>query len=421
MTAYLRAHLGASLFRNTYLLVVMRILGSGLGLLFWVLAARTMPTEQVGLASGAIAASMLLAGLAQLGLGYGLVRHLPQAKNPAGLLNLALVLCGLAACVLAVVYLLGLPLWSPALLPLRANLWVSGGFVLLVVSTTLCILLNWVFLATRRVQFNLIRLTGQALLSITILWILEPFMVGYVAVITANTIAWILIGAVSLWPMLTLAQPGYRFSFTFDTSLRASFAKYAGVNFLADQFQRAPDTVLPLIVLQQFGPIVGAQFYIVWSMGRGLAAFPNSIADSFFAEGAAALGKAVANAWRSVKMGLFLAGGLVLGTLLFGRWVLLLYGPAYLAQGLALLYFVVLAAVPGVLLSVVVTMLRLEDRLRAVFFTMLSSVSAGMLCGIALMQMGPTGVGIGWLIGQILVLFGVSGWWLWLRRRNVAR
>ena len=76
---------------------MMRFLGAGLGFLFWALAARTMTADNVGLASGAVSAAMLLAGLAQLGLGYGLVRHLSHTDNPNGLLNLSIVLSGLTA------------------------------------------------------------------------------------------------------------------------------------------------------------------------------------------------------------------------------------------------------------------------------------------------------------------------------------
>ena len=80
MIAWLKTHLRTPLYFNSYLLIAMRALGTIFGFVFWALAARLMADTDVGLASGIMSATMLLSGLAQLGLGYGLTRHLPQAE-----------------------------------------------------------------------------------------------------------------------------------------------------------------------------------------------------------------------------------------------------------------------------------------------------------------------------------------------------
>ena len=61
----IRIHLRTPLFLNGYLLLVMRVVSTGFGFLFWALAARTMSADDVGLASGTIAVTMLFAGLSQ--------------------------------------------------------------------------------------------------------------------------------------------------------------------------------------------------------------------------------------------------------------------------------------------------------------------------------------------------------------------
>ncbi len=55
------------------------------GLLFWIVAARTMPAKDIGLATAAISAAGLITGLSRLGLDAGLVRYLPESKNKNGL------------------------------------------------------------------------------------------------------------------------------------------------------------------------------------------------------------------------------------------------------------------------------------------------------------------------------------------------
>jgi O-antigen/teichoic acid export membrane protein len=411
MITAIRAHVRHSLFLNTYLLILMRVFGAGTGFLFWALAARTASADAVGLASGAVSAATLFAGLAQLGLGYGLVRHLGASDDPNGLLNLAIVISGLAGLGLALLFLATLHVWSPALLPLRANLLTSLIFVMLALSTATSQLLHWAFLATRRLSFSLWKMSIQSALAIVLLLALRPLMPGYLAIVGAYMLSTALGLALCFWPFLPLARPGYRFSLRFKLWPRSSFASYSLVNYAADQFQRAPDTVLPLIVIQQFGPGAGAYFFVVWTLGRSIAAWAGSIAESLFAEGAHDRAGAAAHTRRSVKLGLLLAGGLTAAAMLSGRLILGVYGQEYIEQGVTLLYFVALSGIPGVLLSIFINFLRINDRLRAVSVIMAVNAGCGMLLGVAMMQFGFAGLGLGWLIAQTLVLAGAGLWW----------
>ena len=410
MTA-IRAHMRHSLFLNTYVLVLMRVFGAGTGFLFWALAARTTSADAVGLASGAVSAATLFAGLAQLGLGYGLVRHLGSSDDPNGLLNLSIVLSSLAGLGLALLFLVALDVWSPALLPLRASLGTSLVFVVLALSTATTQLLHWVFLATRRLSFSLWKMSIQSVLAIVLLLALRPLMSGYLAIVGAYMLSTVLGLALCFWPFLPLAQPGYRFSLRFKLSLRSSFANYSLVNYAADQFQRAPDTLLPLIVIQQFGPDAGAYFFVVWTLGRSITAWAGSIAESLFAEGAHDPAGAKVHTRHSMKLGLLLAGGLTAVTMLFGRFVLAVYGQEYIEQGVTLLYFVALSGIPAVLLSICINFLRINDRLRAVSVIMAANVGCGMLLSVAMMQVSFVGAGLGWLVSQTLVLAGAGLWW----------
>jgi O-antigen/teichoic acid export membrane protein len=415
MITAIRAHVRNSLFLNTYLLIIMRVFGAGTGFLFWALAARTASADAVGLASGAVSAATLFAGLAQLGLGYGLIRHLGTSDDPNGLLNLSIVLSGLASVGLALVFLVTLQAWSPALMPLRTNLLTALVFVVLALSTTTTQLLHWAFLAARRLSFSLWKMSIQSVLAIVLLLALRPLMSGYLAIVAAYTLSTVLGLALCFWPFLPIAQPGYRFSLRLKLSLRSSFASYSFINYAADQFQRAPDTLLPLIVIQQFGPDAGAYFFVVWTLGRSIAAWAGSIAESLFAEGAHDRARAATYTRRSIKMGLLLAGGLTAATMLFGRLILAVYGREYIEQGVTLLYFVALSGIPGVLLSIYINFLRIHDRLRAVSVSMAVNVGCGMLLSVALMQLSFAGSGLGWLISQTLVLAGASLWW-WRQR-----
>src|SRR3989304_6461456 len=90
------------------------------GLGFWALVAGLRNSEEVGLGAAAASAMMLLIMLSNLGLGSGLIRFVPEAGAKASLLmNAAFSLGVLVAAAAAALFLLGLPLWAPALRFLR--------------------------------------------------------------------------------------------------------------------------------------------------------------------------------------------------------------------------------------------------------------------------------------------------------------
>lgn len=418
MVGRITAHLRTSLFRNTYLLVIMRVFGAATGFIFWALAARSADAGEIGRASGVISVATLFAGLAQLGLGYGLVRHLAGSKNPNGLLNLAIVLSGAASLVLALVYLLTMQLWSPELLPLRSTAAGALIFVLLVVSTTVTQLLHWAFLAARQVSYSLWKMSIQSVLAIALLVVLRPHMSGYLATVTAYMLSTVLALAIAFWPFLPLAQPGYRFSWAFDRSWRSSFAQYSITNYIADQLQRAPDTVLPLIVIEYFGPGAGASFFVIWTLGRSMAAWAGSIAEALFAEGAHDRAKATVYIYKSVTLGLALAGGLAIAAIAGAQFILVAFGRAYIEHGVELLVCVALSGIPTVLVSIWISLLRIQDRLRAVSIIMALNVALGMALCVGSLRWGFIGAGVGWLSAQLLTLAGVAWWWRWQRSKS---
>lgn len=419
MMTRIKTHLRNSFFLNTYLLIIMRVLGAGLGFLFWALAARTITVNDVGLASGAVSLTALLAGLAQLGLGYGLVRHLAQVDEPNQLLNMSIVISTLAGFGLALLPFISMSAWSPVLLPWRDSLFVTLCFIVLVLSTTLSQLLHWAFLATRRVEFSLIKQTGQAFLAIMWLLMLGKVIPGYLAALAAYTIATVMSLGVAFWVFLPRAQPGYRFDLSFKLSPFTSFTRFSLINHVTDQIQRVPDTLLPLMVIHLLGPSAGAYFFVVWTLARSIAAWAGSIAESLFAEGSNTPALASAFAWRSVKPGLLLAGGMTLAMIATAKVILSIYGHDYVEQGVVLLYLVALAAIPGVLLSIFVNFLRIRDSLGTIFMvTTLSTGSGILLTYLGMLWLDMRGAGIGWLIAQMIILIAVLGWWRWQQMRQ---
>lgn len=106
----------SKLLSNTASLIGTTAITSGLGFLYWWLAARLFSQNDVGLASGAISAMILIATMAILGMGSLLVGEL--AARPEGSGSAIAASLGVTALVgagLALGFIVLLPLLSPNL------------------------------------------------------------------------------------------------------------------------------------------------------------------------------------------------------------------------------------------------------------------------------------------------------------------
>jgi O-antigen/teichoic acid export membrane protein len=144
------------LYRNSLALMLNSSLGAFFGLLFWIVAARTMPAKDIGLTTAAISAAALIVGLSKLGLDAGLVRYLPESKNKNGLYSTIVVVTVVLALVLTAVFMLGINIFSPALSFIRDG-WFLPVFFAYIAVTSIYSVQNIAFISIRRVDLSLIQ------------------------------------------------------------------------------------------------------------------------------------------------------------------------------------------------------------------------------------------------------------------------
>lgn len=92
--AHLRRELQVPMYRDAYALMLNTVVNSGLGLLYWIVAARTSSPEDVGRGSALISLMLLVSILTQVDFGQALIRFLPRAG--AGARGLVLGAYGVA-------------------------------------------------------------------------------------------------------------------------------------------------------------------------------------------------------------------------------------------------------------------------------------------------------------------------------------
>ncbi|MCL0094973.1 polysaccharide biosynthesis C-terminal domain-containing protein [Dehalococcoidia bacterium] len=389
------------LYSNAIYLIAAGAVNALLGFAFWLIAARFYSAVDVGLASAAISAASLLAMLANLGLGYGLIRFLPHSgKNASSIINSCFSLGSLTSVVLALIFLGGINLWSPALLFIKQNPVYLTAFVLFTLVSTLSNLTAVTFVAERRAGFVLAKGIIFNLLRLPLVILLAAFFYSF-GIFASLTIALGVALLIGISFFLPQAQPGYRPFFAVNRKVVNEILLFSFANYLSILFWAAPGVVLPIMVVNLLGAELNAFFYIAWAIGGVLIMIPTAASASLFAEGSYEQERLGINIWRSLKMILLLLVPLVVLVLAFADKLLLLFGIAYSENATTLVRILAISSLPLAVNTVYLAIKRVEKKLRVIVaLTGFVAVITLGLSFLLLPRLGINGAGIAWVISQ---------------------
>ena len=397
---------------NSFVIMLARLVGPGGSFLFWALVARTLTATDMGLASAIITGAAFLSNLAQLGIGFGLVRFLSHTNNPIRLTNLAFEIIGAVSILITFVFIIGVQIWSPALVLLQNNWLVTLSFLFLVFFYSLNLLLNSAFLARRLPSFSVYVVGTQTILSIIFFIPLAYLLESYQAVILAYLISVSFSFFLAIFYFLPRSEPGFRLTFAIPRKLRSPFSEYAFTNYVSQQFLQAPATIITLVAVNIIGPNKSGYFFIAWTVTQGLLALAGSVALSLFSEGSVQPQLLALLARKALKLGGLIAIIFTLLIELLGGVLLAIYGPEYVLNSLIPLRILALSIFPSVTISIFFSILRIQVNLRLLItIAFLWSFSSLFTTTVFMSEWGINGAALGWTISQfaLAVIFSILG------------
>jgi O-antigen/teichoic acid export membrane protein len=388
------------LYRNSLFLISDAAATSGLGFLFWIIAARFYSTTDVGYGSAAISAMTLLATLSLAGFNFTLVRFLPTAGKPVEMINSCLTSSGIISIALATIFLAGLYAWSPALGFIKRHLVFGAAFVAFTLVYTLAGNIRFVFIARRRADMALSVNVIQSLLKIPLAVLLVLFFHSF-----SIAAAWGLGASVAvffgLFFFLPRAQRGYRPKPAIDFKILGEMRHYSAASYAASLLTSATTWIMPLVVLNVAGSEQNAYFYVIWMIAGLLNAIPMAAANSLFAEGShfsENLGNYVR---KTLKFTYFLLVPSIIIVLIFGSQILTLFGTAYSIHGADLLKVLAIASLFAGMNTIYITTLRINDRISELFIISTAQTFSFLGGSYFLLPLtGITGIGYVWLVVQ---------------------
>lgn len=412
--AGIRSLFRVSLYRNTVYLLLNSAVLAATGFFFWMVAARVYPEDAVGLVAAAISAMSLLAVISTLGLDYALIRFLPGSGEKAGeIINSCFTIGAVTSITLALIFLAGLSIWSPALLLIRGHPVFLVAFVIFTAATTLNILTQRSFIAGRKAGFTLVQGLIFGFLRFIPLIVLAAFFESF-GILASWGIALGLAVTVGVF-LLPRVQTGYRPLPMISKRVISDMMRFSLGNYAANLLWSITTLILPLVVVNLLGAEQNAYFYIGWAIGSLLFMISTAVSFSLFAEGSHAEEQLEQAVKKSLKFSVPILILAVLILLLLGDRILLLFGAAYSQSATRLLWIVAASALPLSVNQIYFSIKRVEKRIRSVIsLSAFIAITTLALSYILLPQIGIIGAGISWLIAQSLAA-AVTGYKLWRR------
>jgi O-antigen/teichoic acid export membrane protein len=408
----------SALYRDSFFLITANVANAAFGFLFWTAAARLYQPQDVGFAAAIISAVGLLAMLSALGLDYALVRFLPQSSAPHSIISSSLTIACTGALALAVVFIGGLGLWSPALLPVRASRALTISVATAVVLTAASGLMASTYLSRKRAGLVLAQSAIFGASKVAAAIVFAAVGLHAVGLVGAWVIGLGALGVAGLVFFLPQALGGqYRFRPVVNREVVNDMAHFAFSNYVSAVLWSAPMLLLPILITNLSGAETNAYFYVASNIGGLLAMIPTAISMSLFAHGSNDATDLARRGIEAAKVSLALLAPALVGVFLFGEKVLLIFGKAYSEEGTRLLLVLALSTLPLTVNFLYFSVRRVQQRMGGVIVSTLWILIVTLGLSVLLLpRIGLVGAGIAWFAAQasvaalILGRFALNRW-----------
>jgi O-antigen/teichoic acid export membrane protein len=384
------------------------VASSGLGFVFWMLAARSTSAADIGIATAAIASINLLIALCDLGLGTTLIHYASAEWAQAIILINTMIATGwLCIGVAAIGFLGGVPLWSPGLMPIRGDVALVIVFFAFAAFNHILGLQDAAMLSQGQASYIFWRNLACNIPSVVLVWPLVHLIGKYHALFLAYSLPNIIVGLIAGIVILPRYFKGYRFFGRIDRDILTKTAPYGLANYTSNILWGLPAFLLPIIAINTLSAENTGYFVINWTIANFVLIAPRMVTYSLFAEGSRSNKDLLSSSIHSFTLILVLVAPVILFLWFRGDYVLGLFGQGYI--NISLLRLLLMSIVPFAINSIYFVILRVRRRLKQIIlFSALTAASVLTLAGVFVYVMGAEGIAMGWLLGHTIPTIVVS-------------
>ena len=399
----------SSLFTNSFFLLGGTLVSAGAGFFYWLVAARLVPAEQIGVATAAIAGSQLIVSISDLGMGAALIHWAGRERQaPVNLINAVVPIYWVLGLSSAAVFVWGSPFWASGLVILRQDIFLLLFFMGFTVANCLFVAQDSAMLSVQRARFIFLRNLACNLPPLVLLvpasFVVEKNQLLFITYMLPNIVVGM---STSLW-VLPRTFPGYRLFGQVQLATLFNFIPY-GLNVHgANLLWASMNYLIPLIAINLLPASETGYFYISWTLLNFVLFIPRATTTALFVEGSQGKVSLELAAFRSLWFSWSLMVPLVVILWVGGPTILGLFGKDYIQ--ISILQRLLLSTIPFSINSTYFIYLRVRQRL--LFSTLFAALTAIVtITSVYTFSTahGLVGLASGWSVGSMLVaLFPIS-------------
>ncbi|HSW65812.1 MAG TPA: oligosaccharide flippase family protein [Bacillota bacterium] len=388
-----------SLFQNSVYLMLSTAVMAGFGFVFWIIAARIYSPTDIGFATALISATILLSNFGMLGFSAALVRYLPKSDKRNNLINSSIIIVSTATILISGGYLLGIGHFAPAFRELTQNFSYGVLFVIFMVMVSVNTLTDSVFIAYRASKYNLIVYTYFGIVKVALPLLLVSY--GRYGIFFAYTGSVVVSLLLSLYFMRK--HFAYHFDWTLEKKASLEMGRFSLANYVATFMSGLPTLIMPTLIVNRLGASQSAYYYMASTIAGLLYVIPTATAQSLFAEGShdeEQIGSFVKSASKLIAVLLIPA---ILVLVIFGKYILLIFGKTYSAHSMQLLQIL---AITGIFMSINLigtSVMKVRHQIKELVLVNFGYLVATLLLTALLLPKGAIGAGLALMGGQIFV------------------
>jgi O-antigen/teichoic acid export membrane protein len=395
------------LYRNSLFLLGSTAATAALGFFYWLIVARIYSAGDVGYGSAAISAMTLLGSLGLVGVNHTIIRYLPSFQKPIRLINTSLTLTILLSIFVALIFVLGIDIFSPALGFIKDNIIFAAAFTVFIVGFCLTSVLDSIFIAGRNSQFVLFMDTSISFFKIPLAVILALSFHSF-GIAASWGLATTVVVIVVIFAFLPKVIKGYKPVPDLSSNVILKIWKYSSTNYIATILNNLPAWILPIIVVNILGSEQNAYFYSAWLIYSLLIAINLACTHSMFAEASNNPGKLWSISRRTMRFTYILLIPAAVIVIALSTQILWLFGEDYSAGGSSLLAIMAASSLLSTAIMSYNVVLRIESRMKEL--CILSAVHSILIIVPCLLFTKSVGiVSIGYILFLAnLVTFGYA-------------
>lgn len=389
----IRKYIRDPLFRNSLFIILASVLGSAFGFVFWMIAAKIYPKEDVGVATALISSLSLVILVSGFGLGQSLIRSFPE-RNKGKVFGTSAIITTLLVFLFGAVFIVGVDLWAPGLHQLRQY---AFPYLLFLATNSILLLIGNAFIALRKAEYYFFQ---SLLMGSRIVFLMPLVFLGTLGIFSSIGVSFVVTLIFSL--LFLVVKLGIKPA-GMDRGFLRDYFHFSVGNYLAELLMKSPLYILPVMVLNTLGAEETAHYYVVFAISSLLFIIPSALSISLFVEGShgEVLKKAILKSFFAMFL---LLTPLVIIVYFSGELVLGLLGKDYAAGGLNLLRFMVLSSFFVGICRIYSSIKRIQRDMKGLI--LLGALIFVLLLGLSytlMPKLGLLGVGYAWMIS-----YGVS-------------